>query len=119
MSDVIPATEIFRAKVAAAVAAGTAVPAIETVAWGTGTTPAAVDDTGLEAQVHSQQIDEVLAQGVILEIKTVLSGSSVPDHAITEIGLYDSEGDLAGRRVFLPKELEEGTELETVLELQF
>jgi hypothetical protein len=119
MSEVIPATEAFRGKVAAAVACGGQVPAIVSVGWGTGATPASVADEQLEAQVHSQLVDEVSAQGVILTVRTVLDGSSVPGAAITEVGLYDSQGGLAGRRVFLPKELEAGTELETTLELQF
>lgn len=119
MSEPIPATLQFRAKVAAAVAAGTAVPRITHAAWGTDGTPAPIDESSLRTEVHRQPVDSATPEGVTLHVLTVLHGESVPGHAIRELGLIDSDGDLAARRTFGAKELESGTELEITLDLQF
>lgn len=119
MSDVIPATTQFRTKVAAAVAAGGSVPAITHVAWGTNGDPAAPDETALGIEMHRQAVDSALADGVLVTVLATLRGDDVPGHAIREIGIFDADGDLAGRRAFAPKELDAGTELETTLDLQF
>ena len=119
MSDVIPATTQFRAKVAAAVAAGSSVSAITHVAWGTNGDPANPNETALGAEVHRQSVDSANAEGVRLHVTGVLRGDDVPGYAIREIGIFDSDGDLAGRRAFSPLELDPGTEIDATLDLQF
>jgi len=119
VSDVIPATTQFRAKVAAAVAAGGRVPAITHVAWGTNGDPASPDETDLGAEVHRQAVDAATPDGVLLHITGTLAGDDVQGHAIREIGIFDSDGELAGRRAFSPLELDPGTEIDATLDLQF
>lgn len=119
MSDVIPATTQFRAKVAAAVAAGGSVPAITHVGWGTNGDPPSPDQTALGDEVHRQAVDSATADGVLLTVLATLRGDDVQGHAIREIGLFDADGDLAARRVFSPLELDPGTEIDATLDLQF
>jgi|TARA_A100001518_G_C1223470_1_gene69339 phage-related tail fiber protein len=117
--SVIPATEQFRAKVASAVAAGGSVPAITHVAWGTNSDPSSPDQTALGAEVHRQAVTGATADGVVLHITGTLSGADVPGHSLRELGIFDAEGGLAGRRVFAPMELDPGTEIDATLDLQF
>ncbi|NQY77913.1 MAG: phage tail protein [Halomonas sp.] len=119
MSDVIPASKQFRAKVAAAVAAGTAPPSITHAAWGTNGDPASDDDQALGNEVHRQPVDSATAQDTLLTVLATLRGADVEGYAVREIAIIDSDGDLAGRRAFRPLELEPGTEIETTLTLQF
>lgn len=119
MSTVIPATETYRAKVASAAAYGTPLPAITTVAWGTGGTPAGPADQSLESEAHRQSVDSTVASGVTLKIGATLSGDSVLGLSIREIGIFDSDGDLAARRVHSPLELDSGTNIVATLDLQF
>jgi len=119
VTTVIPATETYRSKVAAAAAAGTAVPAVTTVAWGTGSDPASPEDLALASESHRQAVDSAVADGVTLKIGATLEGDSVPGLAIREIGLFDSDGDLAARRVHSPLELDSGTSIVATLDLQF
>ena len=119
MSDVIPANKQFRAKVAAAVAAGTAPPSIAQAAWGINGDPASDEDTALGSEVHRQPVDAATAQDSVLTVLATLHGADVEGHAVREMAIIDSDGDLAGRRAFRPLELEPGTEIETTLTLQF
>lgn len=119
MSDVIPASTEFRAKVAAAVAAGGQVPAISHIAWGTNGDPASPAETALGNEVHRDPVAAATPEGVRLHVTGVLKGADVPGHAIREIGLIDSEGGLAGRRAFSPLELDPGTEIDATIDLQF
>lgn len=119
MSDVIPANKKFRAKVAAAVAAGTAPPSITHAAWGTNGDPASDEDTALGSEVHRQPVDAATAQGPVLIVLATLHGEDIEGYAVREMAIIDSDGDLAGRRAHRPLELEPGTEIETTLTLQF
>mgnify|MGYP006428556563 CR=1 FL=1 len=119
MTTVIPATETYRAKVAAAAAAGAIVPTIAHVAWGTGNAPASPSDQDLDNEAHRQSPDSAVADGVTLTVQATLSGASVPGLSIQEIGLFDSDGDLAARRVHSPLELDSGTSIVATLDLQF
>lgn len=119
MSDVIPATTQFRAKVAAAVAAGGSVSAITHVAWGTNGDPASPSETALGAEVHRQGVASATAESVRLHVTGVLKGEDVSGHPIREVGIFDSDGDLAGRRAFSPLELDPGTNIDATLDLQF
>lgn len=119
MSEVIPALEQFRTKVAAAVAAGGSVPAITHVGWGSNGDPASPDEAALGAEVHRQAVDTATADGVVLRVTGTLSGDDVQGYAIREIGLFDADGDLAARRAFSPLELDPGTEIDATLDLQF
>ena len=119
MSDVIPATRQFRAKVAAAVAAGGSVPAITHVGWGTNGDPASDEQTALGDEVHRQVVGAATPDGVLLHVTATLSGADVPGYAIRELGLFDSDGELAARRAFSPIELDPGTEIDSTLDLQF
>jgi phage-related tail fiber protein len=119
VTNVIPATEHFRAKVAAAVAAAGAVPGITHVAWGTNGDPASPTETSLGSEVHRQAVDAATSTGVILTVTGTLSGDDVQGYAIREVGIFDKDGDLAGRRAFSPLELDPGTEIDATLDLQF
>jgi len=119
VSTVIPASETYRAKIAAAAAAGTSVPAVTYVAWGTGSTPSSPSDQSLESEVHRQPVDSAVADGVALKLWARLHGDSVLGLAIREIGFFDSEGDLASRRVHSPLELDPGSSIVSTLDLQF
>jgi len=118
MSEIIPATKTFRAKVAQAVAAGGSVPAITDVAWGTDGTAATENDTSLGAEVY-RQTPTTNANGTVLTVDAILSGDQVQGSKLREVGVIDADGDLAGRRAFAPKEIEPGTEIEATFELQF
>jgi len=119
VSTVIPATETYRTKVAAAAASGTPLPAITTVAWGTGSTPASPDDQSLDSEAHRQSVDSAVADGVTLKIGATLAGGSVLGLGIREVGIFDADGDLAARRVHSPLELDSGTSIVATLDLQF
>ena len=118
MSEIIPATKVFRSKVAAAVAAGGSVPAITYVAWGTDGTAETQDDVTLGAEIV-RQAPTTSADGTVLTVDAVLQGDDVVGSTLREVGIIDSDGDLAGRRAFAPKQLEAETDIEATLELQF
>lgn len=119
MSQVIPATDIYRQKVAAAAASGGTLPSITHVAWGTGSTPAAISDTSLEAEVSRSTPSSTIADGVLLVASGQVTGDDVSGYTLREVGIFDSDGDLAGRRVFSSVELDAGTTMKITLELQF
>ena len=118
MSEIIPATKAFRSKVAAAVAAGGTVPAITHVAWGTDGTAETQNDTSLGSEIY-RQTPTTTADGTILTVDAILEGGKVTGSTLREVGVIDSDGDLAGRRAFAPKQLESETDIEATLELQF
>jgi phage-related tail fiber protein len=118
MAITIPATNVYRAKVAAAAAAGSALPAATEIAFGTGTSGSDPEDTGLEAEVFRKGLDSVSAADQILTCTGELSGSE-SGQQITEVGIFDADGDLMGRRSFLPKQLEAESSLEFTLNFQF
>lgn len=119
MSDVIPANKQFRAKVAAAVAASTTLPSIAHAAWGTNGNPASDEDTALGNEVHRQPVDAATPQGQVLTVLATLHGEDIEGYTIREMAIFDSDGDLAGRRAHRPLELEPGTKIEATLTLQF
>lgn len=118
MAVTIPATNAYRTKVAAAAAAGSALPAASKIAFGTGTSGSAPDDTSLEAEVHRKDLDSVTAAGTILTCSGELLGTESAAQ-ITEVGILDADDDLMGRRSFLPKQLEAESSLEFTLDFQF
>lgn len=119
MSEVIPANKLYRTKIAMAARDGSKVPSIETIAWGTDGTQNSEEQEELGGRVYSHAPDGREVDGPVLKITAVLHGEDVEGHQLREVGLIDSDGDLAGRRVFAPKELEAGTELETTIEIQY
>ncbi|MFW5988627.1 MAG: phage tail protein [Desulfosudaceae bacterium] len=119
MATTIPATNVYREKVAAAVAVGGSLPAAEKIAWGTGESSPSPDDTALENEVHRQDLDSVSADDTILTCTGVLQGADSGDNQITEVGVFDAEGDLMGRRVFNPKQLESESSLEFTINFQY
>lgn len=119
MSDVIPASTAYRAKVAAAVAGKATLPTITHMAWGTNGDPASPAETMLGDEVHREPVIDATPEGVRLHVTGVLKGDDVPGQAIREVGLIDSEGGLAGRRAFSPLELDPGTEIDATIDLQF
>ena len=119
MADTIMATKAYRTKVAAAAASGGSLPAAGTIAFGTGQTPSAPDDTALENEIHRQALGSASADGTLLTCTGVLQGADSGDNQITEVGIFDADGGLMGRRVFRPKELEVESSLEFTLEFQY
>lgn len=119
MSELIAATESFRAKVAYAVAHSSIAPMITHVAWGSGTSPSSHDDTVLQAEVVRTPVGSQAPSGVTLSINAEVDGDLTQGAALTEVGLIDSDGDLAGRRVFSPLQLDPGTRLKTTFNLIF
>jgi hypothetical protein len=119
MATTIPATYAYREKVAAAAAAGGSLPAAAEIAFGTGTTAPSPGDTSLENEVHRQSLGSASADGTILTCTGKLQGDDSGDNEITEVGVFDSEGDLMGRRVFNPKQLEPESSLEFTLNFQY
>lgn len=119
MSELIAATEGFRAKVSFAVANGSLAPTITHVAWGSGSAPSSHGDTELSNQVIETPIISAIPEGVTLSIEAEVSGDLTQGATLTEVGLIDSDGDLAGRRVFSPLQLDVGTKLKTKFNLIF
>lgn len=119
MATTIPATYVYRNKVAAAAAAGGQIPAAAEIAWGTGKTSPSPDDIALEVEVQRQAMGSVSADGTILTCAGVLQGADSGDNKITEVGIFDADGDLMGRRVFNPKQLEPESSLEFTINLQY
>lgn len=118
MTTTIPATEVYRKKVAAAAAAGGALPAASEIAFGTGTAPPSPDDTALESEVHRNSLETASASDMILTCAGTLTGQE-SGAEITEVGIFDADGDLMGRRAFKPKTLEEESSLEFTINFQF
>lgn len=119
MATTIPATEVYRQKVSAAAASGGSLPAASTIAFGIGTTAPGPADTALETEVHRQDLGSAYADGTVLTCSGKLQGSDSGDNQITEVGVFDAAGDLMGRRVFQPKELEPESSLEFTLNFQY
>lgn len=118
MATTIPATDVYRSKVAAAVASGGSLPAASEIAFGTGTTGSSPDDTSLESEVHRNALETASASGTVLTCKGTLTGEESGEE-ITEVGVFDADGDLMGRRSFKPKTLESESSLEFTLDFQF
>jgi hypothetical protein len=118
MATTIPATSTYRAKVAAAAAVGGTLPAATTIAFGTGVTAPGPDDTTMETMVHSKPLEVVTADVTVLTCQGTLTGTE-STAAITEVGIFDADGGLMGRRTFKPKELEAESSLEFTLDFQF
>lgn len=119
MADTIMATKAYRTKVAAAAASGGTLPAAQKIAFGTGTSSSAPDDTELESEVHRQDLEDASADETLLICSGTLDGEDSGDNKITEVGVFDADGDLMGRRVFKPKELEKESSLKFTLEFQY
>jgi len=118
MPATIPATDVYRAKVSAAAAAGGSLPSAAVIAFGTGTTPPSPEDTALDAEVYRKDLDSASAAGSVLTCIGTIDGSESTD-AITEVGVFDADGDLMGRRTFAPKTLEAESSLRFTLNFQF
>lgn len=119
MATTIPATTVYREKVAAAAATGGQLPAAQDIAFGVGTTDPSPGDTALESEVHRQNLGSATPDGTILTCTGKLQGSDSGENEITEVGIFDAEGDLMGRRVFRPKELEPESSLEFTINFQY
>jgi hypothetical protein len=89
------------------------------VAWGTGTSPSSHDDTALQAEVARTPVSSQSPSGVTLTIEAEVDGDLTQGATLTEVGLIDSDGGLAGRRVFSPLQLDPGTRLKTTFNLIF
>lgn len=118
MATTIPATNVYRDKVAAAAASGGRLPAASEIAFGTGTSGSSPDDTSLESEVHRNSLEEASASGTVLTCTGTLTGEESGEK-VTEVGIFDADGDLMGRRTFRPKELESESSLEFTLIFQF
>lgn len=119
MSELIAATEAFRSKVAIAVAHGYAAPTITHVAWGSGSDLERPEDIQLQNEVARTIVSNRTPDGVTLSITAEINGEQTSGATLTEVGLIDSDGDLAGRRVFSPIQLDSGTSITTTFNLIF
>lgn len=118
MATTIPATNAYREKVAAAAASGGSLPAASEIAFGTGTAGSSPDDTSLESEVHRNSLESASASDTVLSCTGTLTGEESGE-AISEVGIFDADGDLMGRRAFKPKQLESESSLEFTLDFQF
>ena len=115
----ILATNAYRAAVAQAAAIGGTVPRATEIAFGVGTTPASVEDTGIEGEVVRRALSLVEASGVELRVAGTLLGQASGDAVITEAGIFAEGGLLMGRRVFAPKQLEPESSIDFEMFFQF
>lgn len=113
-----PATNIYRNKVAQAAAQGGTLPYPEKIAFGTGGAEPSPDDESLDNEVLRKDLDSADADGTVLHCTGSFSGEDT-EEPITEVGIFDSDGDLMGRRTFAVKQLEPEASLEYTLDFQF
>ncbi len=118
MIATIPASNVYRGKVAAAAATGGSLPFPATIAVGNGTMPPSPDDTGLENELYRKSITNATASGTIMTISASITGDEC-DQTMTEFAVFDADGELMGRRTFAPKTLEEESELKFTINFQF
>lgn len=114
----LAATNAYRNKVALAAAAGTALPKVSHLAFGTGSAAYAVSDTALQAEFL--RIPAVVTvSGVTLTATATLLGAAAGDRIVREVGVFAQDGTLVGRRVFAPKEFEPESQMEFELTFQY
>lgn len=114
----IATTTAYRRKVAAAAANGTAIPRISHIAFGTGSRPYSIDDTGLQAEFLRLPATVSVAGVQLLAVAT-LPGAQVGARVLREVAAFASDGTLVGRRVITPKEFEPETEMDFELTFQY
>jgi hypothetical protein len=113
----IPATPLFRSKVAAAVASGTPAPRIVEIAYGR--SGDATEEPTLIDEWNRFLLDEVVADGVVLMAAHTLTGEMAAGEVTREVALIDDAGDVAGRRVVAPKGLDSFSRLDWTFKLIF
>ncbi|MSS13626.1 phage tail-collar fiber domain-containing protein [Porcincola intestinalis] len=118
MAETIVST-VGKSKMLKARAGIQALPAIEGVAFGSGGVNSsgeiknhASDDTALFSEVLRKKVDghEVISDTQIRYTCT-LSETELNDVSISEIGLYDTDGDIVAFKSFKPKVKDSGEEL--------
>ncbi|MBW2599334.1 MAG: hypothetical protein JRC60_04440 [Deltaproteobacteria bacterium] len=117
MSGVITTTA-YREKMAEAARGGAAPPAITDIAFGTGTAPYTVDNTGLQAEFLRKAVASVTRSGLMVSAAGNIQGSEAVDKQITEAGIFAGT-TLVGRKVFGIKELEVEATMDLTFDFQF
>lgn len=117
-SIAIAATTAYRAKVALRAAQGGQMPRAAELGFGSGAAPYTLSDTGLAAEWLRVPTTNT-ADGPVLTVAGVLSGTAAGSNILREVGVFDDEGTLMGRRVLTPKELEPETQLEFEITFQY
>ncbi len=117
-SIAIAATTAYRAKVALRAAEGGQMPRAAELGFGSGDAPYTLSDTALAAQWLRVPTVNTTA-GPVLTVTGVLSGTQAGANTLREVGVFDEEGTLMGRRVLTPKELEPETQLEFEIIFQY
>ncbi|WP_417539568.1 hypothetical protein [Marinobacter sp.] len=117
-SIAIAATTAYRSKVALRAAEGGQMPRASELGFGSGAAPYTLGDTTLAAEWLRVPTTNTTA-GPVLTVTGVLSGAQAGASILREVGVFDEEGTLMGRRVLTPKELEPETQLEFEIIFQY
>lgn len=103
-------TSTARAAMAGAWAGGTALPAITGMAFGNGGVdsggnpiPPASSATALNNELLRQVLDSCTASGSVVTAVCTLAPATLAGYQISELGLYDSGGNLVAIKTFTAK----------------
>ncbi len=114
----IPATDVYRRRVAAAAATGGYLPGVGHVVFGRGRRLPNPSDTQLQNELVRKRPESVEVNGTTITVMGRIAGDDTTE-PITEAGVVTTDGILMGRRVFGAKELEAETDLEFFLDFQY
>lgn len=121
-------TETGRRKLARSHAGEISLPPIAQMGFGSGgvVNGAVIDVTGLETRLKTELLKKdigsrSLVAGSIATMRYVskLDYSELPGTVISEVGLFDTEGDLVAYKTFLPKSKDEDMEFIFSIEVVF
>lgn len=108
----------YRSRVALAAAEGGLMPRAAFMAFGAGSSPYQISDTGLEAEWLRVPVINT-TDGPLLTVSGLLSGGDAGSNVLREVGVFTDDGVLMGRRVLSAKELEPETRLEFEITFQY
>lgn len=99
---------------------------VNSVAVGTGTSTASVDDTALDSQIYEATVAEDVVSvtttdtdGELSVAIVVVGGTSVPaDTDITELGVFDEDDTLLYREVTNPRSVGSGQSIQIETDLR-
>lgn len=114
-----PTTNAYRHKIALAAANGGNLPETKYMAFGSGSTPYdPANDTALESEWHRVEVVNIVS-GALLTVTGVLQGGNAGVNILREIGVFDSENTLMGRKIVAPKEFEPEGEFEAEITFEY
>lgn len=119
--------DIFRARLAAAVAGDGPVPVVAQMAFGTGghapdgtAKPVDAARTSLYAEALRKPVTSITRpQPTWIEVKAVLTESDLVGQTLSEAALVDSSGQLIAMKTFAPKVKEADERIEITISLKF